>query len=314
MVTNRLNLSTMRTPPNLPEILTFLSIPHSLQIEKLLREIYSPATAHLLDGINDIPQAGYVVALERRFHYDLDPKLGTSQPGSYYLNASFLKGIDLFVDDIDGIKIYFGLDTDQNKLVPILTRVRVTDPQNEYIITDVEPYYVPIDAQNGDWAIIQNTQFQLLRSNYKTAVTQINQPLELGGSNKYKIRGYYIGKDAITHVLSDAPPEGFGTTIVKAGIKLYFGIQDEIEFYDYETGKSKDVGGGLRVISQDRELHLILTDAESPNLGPLASFSRLFATLETDVQSIKEGVVKNHDVHRLTGSLIPCVVPDRDDT
>lgn len=304
-----------REPQNLPEILKFLAIPYSFQIEKILRKVYTPQTAYLLDGINDIPQSGFAVALERRFNYALNNQLGTSNPGYNYLNASFLDTIGAFSDDADGVKIYFGLDTLQNRLVPILTQVEVLD-FNPATTVDNAPYYLPTDANDGDWVELPTSQFQVLRDNYKAAVAQINQVIEIGGGEKYKIQGYFIGKDAIQNVLSEAPANQFSTTVVREGIKLYFGIQEDLVFYDYEKGNLKQVGGGLSTVSMSRDLHLILVGVDSPTLGPLASFDRIFATIETDARAITNGVstdlLIDSQVKRLiNGQGSPCIYEDR---
>jgi hypothetical protein len=314
-------------PANLTEILKFLSIPHSFQLEKLIRKKYYPSTAYLIDGINDIPQSGFAVALERCFHYDLDAQLGTSKLGYNYIKASFLEGMGAFANSADGIKIYFGLDTSQNKLLPILTQVKVIplldsvgsdgspvyDPRNT---EDISPYYVPADANDGNWVSITEQQFKALRANYKSAVAEINSQIDFYWNEKYKTQGYFIGRDAIMNVLSKAnPATEVSTVVVRKGIKLYFGIQEKILYYDYEVGRrvGGSVGGGNEVFtSGGRDLHLILVGVDNPQRGPLASFSRIFATIETDIHVINDGVLEELNVHdNLTaGPGSPCVVED----
>lgn len=306
----------MRPLPNLEETLKFLSIPHTFQIEKLLRKNYAPATAYLIDGLNDIPQVGFAVALERRFHYALDSKLGNQNPGFAFIDASFLESVDVFKSDTDGIKIYFGLDNTQNQLVPILTIIDVTDYRPETadkaaVFAMVNRlYYRSTSPTNGDWQLINGQEANSLRENYKAAVALINEPLDLGGQPKYRTEGYFIGRDALMNVMSDKPAHLFSTTIVRAGIKIYFGIQENLLYYDYEKGNPVEVGKNLSVISSGRDLHLILVGVDDPNLGPLASFTRVFATIETDVQSIIDGKLSDHDVHRIIATGIPCIVPD----
>ncbi len=306
----------MRTPLNLEEILTFLSIPRTFQIEKLLRKAYAPETAYLIDGLNDIPQVGFAVALERRFHYELDSKLGKRTPGFRFINASFLESIDAFKSGTDGLKIYFGFDNAQDHLVPILTIVDVTDYQAETadkaaVFEMVNGlYYVPTSPTNGDWQLINPEQANTLRGNYKAVVNAINQFPQLGGQTQYRTEGYFIGRDALMNILSDTPPSGFSKTIVRAGVKIYFGIQDDLVYYDYEKGKSIEIGGDFTVISSGLDLHLILVGVDDPNLGPLASFTRVFATIETDVQGIVDGKLKPRDVDQMIATGIPCIVPD----
>lgn len=312
-------------PENLPAILKFLAIPHSFQIEKFIRKKYSPETAYLIDGINDIPQSGFAVALERCFHFDLEEQLGTSKPGYCYISASFLEGIGAFGVQADGLKIYFGLDTDKNKLVLILTQVEVIpienqdgsktyDPRNT---KDISPYYVPLDTNNGSWASITKQEFDTLRTAYKTAVDQLNPQIGFAWNQKYKTQGYFFGRDAIMNVLSAANPATEVSTIVaRNGIKLYLGIQEDIVYYDYEAGRSvaQTIGEEEPSVftSVGRDLHLILVGVDYPQQGPLASFSRIFATIETDVQSIQDGVLEEHPVHdSLTaGPGSPCIVKD----
>lgn len=306
----------MRPLPNLEEILKFLSIPRSFQIEKLLRKTYAPQTSYLIDGLNDIPQTGFAVALERRFHYALDEKLGDRTPGFTFINASFLDSIQAFESDADGIKIYFGLDTTQNRLIPILTTIDVTAYQPEtsdkaaiFEMTN-GVYYIPTSPTTGDWQLIDGQQANELRENYKAAVAFINGLLDIGGQPKYTTEGYFIGRDALINVMSDEPAHLYSTTIVRAGIKIYFGIQENLLYYDYEKGNSIEVGKGLNVISSGRDLHLILVGVDDPSLGPLASFTRVFATIETDVRGITDGKLSDHDVHRIIATGIPCIVPD----
>lgn len=295
---------------DLESIAKFLAAPHSFQLEKVIRKLCEPDFAYHLDGINDIPQVGFAVAMERKFHYDLHSKLGYSSPGYNYLGADFLQQQGFLDDSSQGVKMYFGLDIEINRLVPIIAKVTVTGC-NPFNATDLGLYYTTQSADNGYWNSIDANRFEELRHNYRDAVAQITQFSDPFGREKYVIQGYYIGRDAIRNVLSDSIAPQYGKNIMRAGIKIYFGIQDDIFHYDYEVGKTVPGDGPLFVVSTNRELHLILVGVDDPKSGPLASFSRVFATIETDAQTVKEGVTRVEAFHRILGNGAPCIVPDK---
>ncbi|OJW75771.1 hypothetical protein [Spirosoma sp. 48-14] len=260
----------------------------SFQFEKMLRRLNFDEAALLMDGINNIPQTGFAVNLQTRFLYDLEPEFGLTPPRHFFINSKFLSSINLskkkkFV----GIRIYFGVDNTggSNKLTLILTNVVKVrfDPDNDiFTSTDVN-YYIPKDSTDGDWQEISQERAKELKDNLREIKKTINNT----GKGKYKIDGYFIGSDALRNVLSKSLLDEFNQTITKKGIKIYLGLGRDNMINNYEVD-SKDQNGDN---NEDKlgEFQLIMVGMDDPKLGPLASFRKIFATLETDIRKYVEG-------------------------
>lgn len=288
----------------LRQILSFQRPPHTFQFEKMLRMFVGDPSALYTEGINNVAQPGFVVAMQTRFMYDLEPQFGLNPPRYYYIDAAVL-GPDILSDEAkyDGVRFYFGLEKTkgENKLTLIFTKVNAItyNKKNDVFTSSDVDYFVPDDPSDGNWRQIKIEDAEQLKDNLRKIVEEINN----GVKEHYKNDGYFMGRDALRNVLSDSPSDDYNIDVDKKGIKLYFGLSSDKDNmpYNYEKDTPND---------SHKELQLILVGVDDPTLAPLASFSNIYATLETDIIKYVEGVeipIKGHDWPTAAGG--NCILP-----